>query len=193
MTGEDLIRAIKDNTKLMGLANCPSVSAQMSCAVYGKVQDDVGNDVITDNNASMKYQIEQALLFRGERSQTAVWHFLITGSALHHFVVIPWHKQLTGVVYTVFMAYEHKNGSQYGYSVDRYVKHTNPAPGEIKGYKSVWTENDLKTMLSDLLKDRNAWEEYFGNVGPAKADKIQYFKYKITSLDTAVSNVNQYK
>ncbi len=191
MTGEDLIKAITDNATLMGLTNCPSVSVQMSCAVYGKVQDDVGSDVIT-NNTSMKYQIDQALLFRGEHSQTAVWHFLITGTAVHHFVVIPWFKQSVGTVYTVFMAYEHTKGAMYGYSVDKYVKHTSPAPGEIKGYKAVWTDNDLSAMLSDLLTQKNAWEEYFGDVGPAQADKIYYFKYKTTALDSAVSNVNQY-
>jgi len=192
MTGEDLIRAINNNTTLMELKNCPGVPAQMSCAVYGKVQDDVGNDVI-ENNASMKYQIEQALLFRGDHSQTAVWHFLITGSAVHHFVVIPWYKQSVGTVYTVFMAYEHKKGDEYGYSVDKYVKHIHPAPGEIKGYKAVWTANDLSTMLSDLLTKSNAWEEYFGNVGPAQADAIRYYQYKTTALSSAVSNVNQYR
>ncbi|QQZ39469.1 hypothetical protein IF690_15490 [Pseudomonas sp. SK3(2021)] len=188
MTGEDLIRAINNNKTLMELNDCPSVSVQMGCAVYGKVQDDVGNDEIT-NNGSMKYQIDQALLFRGLHSETAVWHFSTDSPEpkVHHFVVIPWFKQSAGTVYTVFMAYEKK------YMVVNYVEHNNPAPGEIKGYKTVWTANDLSTMLSDLLTKSNAWEEYFGNVGPAQANKIRYFKYKITALDSAVSNVNQYR
>lgn len=56
MTGEDLIRAIRNNNTLMGLNDCPSVPVQMSCAVYGKVQNDIGNDVIkrTDKNMNEK-------------------------------------------------------------------------------------------------------------------------------------------
>ncbi|CAI8817813.1 hypothetical protein EMIT051CA3_20444 [Pseudomonas chlororaphis] len=75
-------------------------------------------------------------------------------------------------MYTVFMAYEKK------YMVVNYVEHKSPAPGEIKGYKTVWTANDLSTMLSDLLTKSNAWEEYFGNVGPAQANKIRYLNTK---------------
>ncbi|SDA12839.1 hypothetical protein SAMN03159355_00272 [Pseudomonas sp. NFPP10] len=187
MTGEDPVKAIENNATLMGLKDCPSVPIQMSCAVYGKVQNDVGNDVIT-NNGSMKYQIDQALLFRGLHSETAVWHFS-TGPVVHHFVVIPWYRQSApqGTVYTVFMAYEGK------YLLVNYVKHNSPAPGEVKGYKTAWTENDLRTMLSDLLTKSNAWEEYFGNVGPAQANIIHYYKYKTTTLDSAVSNVNRYR
>ncbi|MQA54222.1 hypothetical protein [Pseudomonas piscis] len=186
MTGKDLVDAITGNPLLMGLKDCPAVPAQMSCAVYGKVQDDVGDDVIK-NDSKMKYQIEQALLFRGDNSQTAVWHFLVTGSAIHHFVVIPWYKSSVGTVYTLFMAYENQ------YSVDAYVKHLSPAPGADKGYKEHWTANELSTILSDLLTNSKAWEEYFGHVGEAQADAIHYYKYKITALSTAVSNVNQFK
>ncbi|MGE8411231.1 MAG: hypothetical protein ACN6QY_02615 [Pseudomonas sp.] len=185
MTGEDLVKAITGNALLMSLDNCPAVSAQMSCAVYEKVQNDVGDDVIR-NDKNMKYQIEQAILFRGDHSQTAVWHFLITGTAVHHFVVTPWFKQSVGTVYTVFMAYEK------AYSVDKYVKQTNPAPSGTKGYKTVWTATELKTMFSDLLTNDSAWVEYFGHVKSAKAEEIHYYKYKNTALDTAVPNVKKF-
>ncbi|NBF01932.1 hypothetical protein GV819_06475 [Pseudomonas sp. Fl5BN2] len=188
MTGEDLIRAIRNNNTLMGLNDCPSVPVQMSCAVYGKVQNDIGNDVIKRTDKNMNEKINQALIFLGAHSETAVWHFS-TGSKVHHFVVIPWYKQSApqGIVYTVFMAYEKQ------YMVVNYVEHNNPAPGEVKGYKTVWTANDLRTMLSDLLTKGSAWQEYFGNVGPAHADAVHYFKYKITTLNSAVANVSQYR
>ncbi|MGR4041670.1 hypothetical protein [Pseudomonas sp. 910_21] len=200
MTGEELISAIVSNPILMGLEDCPGVPAQMSCAVYGKLQDDDGKDVITGviaNDTSMKYQIGQAILFNDDRSKTAVWHFAIE-SPVHHFVVIPWYNPSSGAmytkVYTVFMAYElKKETGKKGYTVREYVEKAPPAPSGTKGYKKSWTETELSTMLSDLLTKENAWEDYFGKVGKAQAKKIHYYKYKITTLNSAVSNVNQYR
>ncbi|MCD9568330.1 hypothetical protein [Pseudomonas protegens] len=59
-------------------------------------------------------------------------------------------------------------------------------PIQMSCAPTAWTENDLRTMLSDLLTKSNAWEEYFGNVGPAQANIIHYYKYKTTTLDSEV-------
>ncbi len=188
-TGLDLINAIVANPILMGLDNCPAVPAQMSCAVYGSVQDDSGSGTHIQNNSSMQKDINIAVGFGGANSETAVWHFLLT--PVHHFVVIPWYKSNVpqGQVYTVFMAYENK------YSVGQYVNGTGgiaPTPGG-KGYKTEWSVSQLSTMFSDLLTKSTAWEEYFGKVGQAQATKITYWKYKITTLTSAITNVNAYK
>ncbi len=194
-TGLDLINAIVANQTLMGLDNCPGVSAQMSCAVYGSVQDDSGKGTDIQNNSSMQKDINIAVGFGGANSETAVWHFLVTSSSpIHHFVVVPWYKSNIpqGQVYTVFMAYEINATNKY--SVGDYVHGTGnfaPAPGGT-GYKTEWSVNQLSTMLSDLLTSPTAWQNYFGNVGAAQATKITYWKYKITTLTSAISNVNAY-
>lgn len=190
-TGPDLINAIVGNQKLMALDNCPGVPVQMGLAVYGSVQDDSGSGTeIKDegNDSDMQKKINEAIGFGGASSETAVWHFSLT--PVHHFVVVPWYKQNAphGQVYTVFMAYENE------YSLGQYVHGTGniaPKPGG-KGYKAEWTPSQLSTMLFDLLKSDKAWEDYFGKVGAAKATKITYWKYKVTTLKSAISNVNKY-
>ncbi|MCC4791219.1 MULTISPECIES: hypothetical protein [Vibrio] len=186
-TGEDLILAIENNSKLMQLSNCPSVPVEFSRAVYGSVQNDSGNGSVIENKGNMQSQINTALAFSGANSETEVWHFLM-GSAVHHFVVVPWYKQSApqGVVYTIFMAYEDK------YKVDNYVNKKSPAPTGTKGYKKVWTTSDLSNMFSELLTSSDAWESYFGNVGKNQATKITYWKYKTTTLSSAITNVNNY-
>lgn len=187
-TGKDLINAIVKNSTLMGIDNCPGVPAQMSCAVYGSIQDDSGSGTVIKPGSGMQDSINKAVGFGGANSETAVWHFL-TGSPVHHFVVVPWyqHESPQSWVYTVFMAYEDK------YSLGEYVEGKAPAPATGgKGYKTVWTVSQLSTMLSDLLTRKEAWEEYFGKVGPAQATKLTYWKYKVKGLDAAVSNVEKY-
>lgn len=189
MTGEDLIKAIVNNDVLKWLNDCFSVPVQMGCAVYGKPQNDNGGKVI-EKNKSMDNAIKEAIVFLGANSETAVWHFAVMKPKVHHFVVIPWYKQSApnqGIVYTVFMAYENE------YMMVNYVKHNSPAPGSNKGYKDVWTANDLKTMLSDLLVKGNAWEEYFGNVGASQAQEIKYYKYKEIALNSAVASVQRFR
>ncbi|HAT4912357.1 TPA: hypothetical protein JHJ70_005616 [Serratia marcescens] len=187
-TGETLINAIVSNNSLMAINNCPGVTAQMSRAVYGKTQDDSGAGTTIENNRDMQKNINIALGFSGANSETAVWHFMI-GPPVHHFVVIPWYQHTAphGRVYTVFMAYENR------YSVGGYVQHTPPAPSAVKGYRTVWSVTDLGQMFSDLLTSATAWQTYFGAVGAAQANKITYWKYKVTSLDSAVANVNKYR
>lgn len=186
-TGEDLISAIKNNSKLMALSDCPSVPVEFGRAVYGSVQDDSGNGSVIEDKGNMQSQINNALAFSGANSETEVWHFLM-GSAVHHFVVIPWYKQSSpqGVVYTVFMAYEDE------YKVDNYVNKKSPAPTGAQGYKDIWTTTDLSKMFSELLTKSDAWESYFGSVGKNQATKITYWKYKTTSLSSAITNVNKY-
>ena len=186
-TGEDLILAIENNSKLMALSNCPAVPVEFSRAVYGSVQDDSGNGSVIENKGNMQRQINIALAFSGANSETEVWHFLM-GSAVHHFVVVPWYKQsvLHGVVYTIFMAYEDE------YKVDNYVHKIIPAPTGAKGYKQSWTTSELSNMFSDLLTKIDAWESYFGSVGNNQANKITYWKYKTTTLSSAITNVNKY-
>ena len=186
-TGEELINAIVDNDTLMTIDNCPKVPVEIGRAVYGSVQDDSGSGTVIKSGNSMQQDINKAVGFSGANSETAVWHFLL--DPVHHFVVVPWYRQQSphGQVYTVFMAYEDK------YSLGKYVNGTAPAPAVGgKGYKSEWTVNQLSTMFSDLLTSNTAWEEYFGNVGATKATKITYWKYKVTSLQSAISNVNKY-
>lgn len=62
-----------------------------------------------------------------------------------------------------------------------------------EGYRTVWSVTDLAQMFSDLLTSATAWQTYFGAVGAAQANKITYWKYKVTSLDSAVANVNKYR
>lgn len=63
----------------------------------------------------------------------------------------------------------------------------------MKGYRTVWSVTELAQMFSDLLTSATAWQTYFGAVGAAQANKITYWKYKVTSLDSAVANVNKYR
>lgn len=183
-TGEDLILALEHNEKLMSLNNCPAAPVEFSRAVYGAVQNDTGSGGIIENKGSMQKQINSALGFIGANSETAVWHFLL-GPTVHHFVIIPWYQQSLpqGIVYTLFMAYEDK------YLVGDYVGKTTPAPAGIYGYKRVWTTRDLNTMFTDLLTNPGAWEGYLGAVGESQASKITYWKYKTTTLTSAIANV----
>lgn len=187
MPNDALINAIVANTKLMEVDHCTGVSTTMSCAVYGKTQDDSGSGNVIENNKDMQKKINIALDFPSTDSKTSVWHFLVEPT-VHHFVVIPWYQDRISQepVYTVFMAYEKE------YSVSEYVKHTAPAPSGAKGYKKIWTKSDLSKMFSDLLTSDTAWEEYFGPTGKPKAQKITYWKYKVIPLDTAIANVNNY-
>ncbi|WP_235775090.1 hypothetical protein [Pectobacterium brasiliense] len=129
-TDDALINAILANNKLMKIKDCPGVPTQMSRAVYGKTQDDSGSGNVIENNKDMQKKINIALDFPSTDSKTSVWHFLV-GPTVHHFVVIPWYQDRISQepVYTVFMAYENE------YSVEKYVKHTAPAPSGAKGYK----------------------------------------------------------
>lgn len=189
-TGADLIQAIVNNQALMSIDNCPGVPVAFSKAVYGKVQDDVGSGTTIQPGANMQKEINTAVGFSGANSETAVWHFMVTGTAVHHFVVIPWYEYSLpnqGQVYTLNMAYENK------YDTGDYVNGNPPAPPTGgTGYKTQWTVNQLSTMFSDLLTSATAWQDYFGNVGVNQANKITYWKYKVTTIDSAVINVNNY-
>lgn len=188
-TGQDLIYAIVNNKTLMAINNCPAVPVEMGRAVYGSVQEDSGPGTVIQPGDNMQKQINEAVGFIGANSETAVWHFLLS-PVVHHFVVVPWYNQESphGQVYTVFMAYENK------YSLGQYVKGTPPPAPPLggKGYKEIWTVSQLSTMFSDLLTSSKAWEEYFGKVGAAQANKIMYWKYKVISLQSAISNVERY-
>ncbi|MDJ0827892.1 MAG: hypothetical protein QNJ16_20595 [Rhodobacter sp.] len=186
-TGPQLIHDIVNNADLMAINNCPGVPVQMGVAVYGSVQSDVGaGTVVTQNN------IGATLGFPGANSETAVWHFQTR--PVHHFVLVPWYKQDPphGQVYTMFMAYEDQ------YSLGQYVAGTNPAPALAgHGYRQVWTYNDLETMLEELLfKGQNrgeaAWESYFCRGLRLRATEMRYWKYKVTSLKSAIANVGKY-
>lgn len=193
-TGPALIEAIIGSNALMGLDNCPAVPVQMARAVYGSVQNDTGpGESITMGpnikKQSMQKQIDIAISFSGANSETAVWHFY-SPNPVHHFVVIPWYKHDAphGRVYAVFMAYEKK------YTLLEYVKGTGSAPAVGgKGYKAGWTPSELSTMLSDLLMKGAAWQDYFGQVGEDKTVKITYWKYKVTTLGSAIAKVKKYK
>ena len=85
------------------------------------------------------------------------------------------------------MAYENR------YIVDDYVHGRNPAPTVGgTGYKEIWSKNNLSTMLEDLLTKPAAWQNYFGTVGANQATQIEYYKYKMTSLSSAITNVQNY-
>lgn len=188
-TGEELIAAIVGNGALMALDNCPGVPAQMSRAVYGVAQDDSGSGTVIEPGDNMQRQINSAVGFGGSNSETAVWHFLMA-PVVHHFVVVPWYLHTPpqqGQVYTVFMAYENQ------YSVGRYVNGEAPAPANGgNGYKPSWTVTQLATMFAELLTSGTAWEQYFGQVGAAQAQRITYWKYKEITLEAAIRNVGRY-
>ncbi|HEC5301889.1 TPA: hypothetical protein QCG78_004487 [Enterobacter asburiae] len=186
-TGEDLILALENKQKLMALDNCPAVPVEFGRAVYAAVQNDTGAGDVIENKGNMQSQINSALGFIGANSETAVWHFLL-GPTVHHFVIIPWYQQSPpqGIVYTLFMADENK------YPVGSYVGKTPPAPTGTSGYKKVWTTSNLNTMFTELLTNEGAWEKYFGTAGPSQANKITYWKYKTTTLTSAIANVNNY-
>lgn len=185
-TGQNLVEAIIGKQSLMDLSDCPSVPIQIGKAVYGDYQDDTGSGTIIKHDENMQKQIETVLGIGGMTSETAVWHFLL--SPVHHFVVIPWYHFSTPYwVYTVFMAYED------AYTLGEYVNGTGKAPPTGgKGYKTVWSYNELSTMLSELLTSGTAWEEYLGRVGKNQATKITCWKYKLLSVDTAIANVTKY-
>jgi len=185
-TGVDLIAAITGNATLRGLDNCPGVPVQMGYAVYGGVQSDKGTDQIT--HTSTEQDIVKAIAFSGSPSDTAVWHFS-SDSPVHHFVVMPWYKHTApvGNVYTVFMAYENR------YNFRQYVEGSGGiAPTGALGFKTAWTLNELKTMLYDLVTSNTAWQDYFGQVGPARTMTLNYYKYNTLRLSTALTNVVRY-
>lgn len=187
-TGDNLIDVIVGKETLMDINNCPQVPVEMGRAVYGSVQDDSGKGTPIQPGNNMQKQINEAVGFMGANSETAVWHFLLS-PVVHHFVVVPWYKHESphGQVYTVFMAYENQ------YSLGQYVHGISPAPTPGgKGYKKIWTVSELSAMFSDLLTSGTAWQEYFGQVGAAQATEIKYWKYKVISLQSAISNVEKY-
>ncbi len=190
-TGEDLIAAIVGNETLMAINNCPGVSAQMGKAFYGDWQDD-DNAVTIALGSTLIQDIKSLIKFSGQVSETAVWHFSMTGK-VHHFVVVPWRRSTKPKrVYTVFMAYEHRQSSK-AYTLDKYVKGTAPAPPlDGNGYRETWTIEEFGQMLYYLLKQGAAWERYFGKVGRARATSITCYKYANISLDDAIDNVNGY-
>ena len=186
-TGQDLIAAIVANQKLMGISDCPAVPVAFGEAFYGSVQND-DNGVTFINDANLAKSIQKAVGVSGSNSETAVWNFVMTPK--HHLVVVPWYQQQNphGQVYTIFMAYEN------AYDVGFYVGGTPTAPPVGgKGYKESWSVLEISTMLAELLTLPNAWTEYFGQVGANQATSITYYKYKTTSLDSAVANVNSYQ
>ncbi|MEI7084589.1 hypothetical protein WCU61_00710 [Pectobacterium versatile] len=63
MPNDALINAIVANTKLMEVDHCTGVSTTMSCAVYGKTQDDSGSGNVIENNKDMQKKINIALDF----------------------------------------------------------------------------------------------------------------------------------
>lgn len=188
-TGSDLIAEIIGNNRLMSLGDCPAVPIQISHAIYGSVQNDVGPGIsITPGDGSQK-QIKNVIGVGGANSETEVWHFSIV-EPLHHFVVVPWYKHDAphGQVYTVFMAWENK------YTLQRYVGGTGglaPTLGGT-GYKMAWTPSELTTMLSDLLAGGRAWQDYFGQVGAGSTKSINCWKYRTITLKSAISNVRSY-
>ena len=186
-TGETLINAIVSNNYLMAINNCPGVPAQMSRAVYGKTQDDSGPEPRSKITVTCKrISISRWGSLGRTRNRRLAFH---DWPARPPFCGDPWYQHTAphGRVYTVFMAYENR------YSVGGYVQHTPPAPSAVKGYRTVWSVTDLAQMFSDLLTSATAWQTYFGAVGAAQANKITYWKYKVTSLDSAVANVNKYR
>ena len=182
--GRDLVAAINANHHLMEVDNCPGVPVAFGKAIYGKVQDDDNGVKIT--KADMAQKIPEAVRVVGSNDQTAVWHFAMT--PVHHFVVVPWYDgNVPEWVYTIWMAYENR------YIVDDYVHGRSPAPAvEGTGYKEIWSKNNLSTMLEELLTQSTAWQNYFGTVGAKQATQIEYYKYKMTSLSSAITNVQNY-
>jgi len=179
-TGQELIDALKANLNVMAVNNCPGASVVISEAVYGKVKDDRNERTIDSGAARSK--IESAIYFEGGNSKTAVWHFMT--DPVHHFVVIPWHKNYR-TVYTVFMAYENQ------YTINEYVQ---SARGHMAqslkiGYKDTWTPYQLSTMLSDLLTTDGAWGDYFFHGNNNEVNSITYYKYDTISLTKAIANV----
>lgn len=193
-TGPVLIEAIKNKSAIMNVNNCPGVSVCFGRAVYGTTQYDKTDTEIAaaDHGEQRKRKINEAIAFGGANSETAVWHFMCGALpvAVHHFVVVPWYKHDSphGQVYTLFMAYENR------YSIGEYVNSTGSVfrKAGYKGFKQAWTPSELSTMLNDLLDSGRAWEDYFGEVGPAHATSVTYWKYKITTLKSAIGNVGKY-
>lgn len=184
-TGIDLITAITGNATLMGINNCPGVPVQMGYAVYASAQSDKGTDQI--KSSSTDKDIGRIIAFGGSPSDTAVWHFS-SDSPVHHFVVMPWYRHTApmGIVYTVFMAYENK------YDLEKYVKGNGLAPTGAHGYKTARTFDELKTMLHDLVTSNTAWQDYFGQVGPARTMSLNCYKYSTLRVSTAITNVRRY-
>ncbi len=135
-------------------------------AFYGEWQSDEDETILATGKKCLE-NIRSIIEFSGGATKTAVWHFDIVGTT-HHFVVMPWIKPSKELVYTVFMAYEHKETSK-SYTLNKYINGTAPAPNRgVKGYKDSWNSNQLRTMLNKLLNMDNLWGEYFGAVGPGK-------------------------
>lgn len=186
-TGVDLIAAILQNPTIRALDNCPGVPTTIGRAVYGTYQNDTGMAEIK-SGPDMQKHINQAIGFSGSNAETAVWHFS-SESPVHHFVVVPWYKHDNphGRVYAVFMAYEGR------YTLQNYTNGTGGiAPTGGYGYQAARTPTELATMLSDLLTSGQAWEHYFGRVGPARTMKLKYWKYKVVSLTSAITNVRRF-
>ena len=196
-----LVEEIVKNSTLMraNLNNCPAVPVEIGHALYGSTQDDVDafikkreaakrGTTLTSSTANLETELAKAIAFSGSNSETGLWHFLL--SPTHHFVVVPWYNHSTpnqGRVYSVFMAYENK------YTLAEYVKKSGGTAPTTKGYRTMWTAEELTAMLKSLLKSDTAWQDYFGKVGANKAKSITYWRYKIISMDKAVNNVKKYK
>ena len=188
-TGSDVIDAISNKMTLMAIDNCPGVPVQVGYAVYGSFQNDK-RGIEIKNDHSKQRNINEAIYFGGGKTETSVWHFS-TSPTVHHFVVIPWVTEHLPfeTVYTVLMAYEGK------YNLDKYVKGIDAdAPGAAHGYKAHWTAKQLSEMLSELVVEETAnaaWKKYFDPraSGDKKATKITCYKYKNTTLETALGNI----
>lgn len=103
-------------------------------------------------------------------------------------MVIPWYRHTApiGIVYAVFMAYENQ------YKFGEYLQGRRAAPTGDLGYKAARSIGELKTMLQDLVTSNTAWQDYFGQVGPARTMKLNCYKYPTLRVSTAIKNVNQH-
>ena len=185
-TGPELIDAIKAKHKLTSVNNCPGVPVAFGHALYGSVQNDIGQTTIES-----QLDINKAIGFSGSNGETAVYHF--ETKPTHHFVVVPWydHGANHGQVYSVFMAYEQN------YDVDDYIKKTGKAPNGANGYRDFWTIQQLMTMLGAIAlgsdEDKEAaWRDYFAPQDVHAATSMTYCKYAVKKLDTALTNIGRY-
>jgi len=187
-TGPDLITEIKNSAKLRSLGNCPGVPVELGRACYGTIQSDSGPGTPITSGPNMKRMINEAIGFIGSSSETAVWHFALKPT-VHHFVVVPWyqHESPHGQAYTVFMAYENM------YTLAQFIDRTgNVVPSAENRFQMGRDAIYLAKMFSELLTSGTAWEDYFGRVGQAQATEIQYWKYRTTTLQSAISKVRDY-
>jgi len=185
-TGPELIDAIKANDKLKAIDNCPGVPVDFGKALYGSMQNDVGN-----NKIESELDVNKAIGFTGSNGETAVYHFQTKPT--HHFVVVPWynHGANHGQVYSVFMAYENN------YTVDEYIRKAGRAPSGNKGYRDLWTIQQLVAMLKAIAlgstaNKRNAWRDFFAPYDIHAATSVEYYKYPVKSLDSAMKKLTSY-